>query len=259
MLADYAIARHYPEARSADDPYWAFFDAVVAALAKLTARWMLVGFIHGVLNTDNTTISGETIDYGPCASMDAYDPDKVFSSIDQFGRYAFSNQPAVMKWNLARFGETLLPVMEDGADKAIEAATASISRFDVHYRLAYAAGFRRKLGLEQEVEGDLDLAADLLDRMARNHADFTLTFRYVSEAAEDSGRDADVRSLFESPTILTTGLRVGVNVCREKISLRKRALRKCAASTRCLFLVTTGWKRPSLTQKPDASNDSMSF
>src|SRR3954471_14365307 len=109
-LADYAIARHYPAARGAEDPYRAFYDAVVAALARLTARWMLVGFIHGVLNTDNTSIAGETIDYGPCAFMDAYHPDKVFSSIDQFGRYAFANQPAVIKWNLARLAETLLPL-----------------------------------------------------------------------------------------------------------------------------------------------------
>jgi uncharacterized protein YdiU (UPF0061 family) len=171
ILADYAIDRHYPEARGATDPYRAFYDAVVEALARLTARWMLVGFIHGVLNTDNTSIAGETIDYGPCAFMDAYHPDKVFSSIDQFGRYAFANQPAVIKWNLARFAETLLPLIADGADKAIEAANESIARFDGHYHAAYLAGLRQKLGLTLEMEGDEKLAAELLVRMAENKAD----------------------------------------------------------------------------------------
>ena len=200
ILADYAIARHYPAARDADDPYRAFYDAVVASLARLTARWMLVGFIHGVLNTDNTAIAGETIDYGPCAFMDAYHPDKVFSSIDQFGRYAFANQPAVIKWNLARFAETLLPLIADGADKAVEAANASIARFDDHYHTAYAGGLRQKLGLALEMDGDTDLGADLLARMAENKADFTLTFRALSEAAADSERDKDVRALFAQPS-----------------------------------------------------------
>ena len=198
-LADYAIARHYPAARGAEDPYRAFYDAVVAALARLTARWMLVGFIHGVLNTDNTAIAGETIDYGPCAFIDAYHPDKVFSSIDQFGRYAFANQPAVIKWNLARFAETLLPLMADGGDKAIEAANASIARFNDLYHEAYLIGLRQKLGLALEMEGDLELGADLLARMAESQADFTLTFRALSEAAADPKRDIDVRALFANP------------------------------------------------------------
>lgn len=195
-LADYAIDRHYPEARDAGNPYRAFYDAVVEALAQLTARWMLVGFIHGVLNTDNTSIAGETIDYGPCAFMDAYHPDKVFSSIDQFGRYAFANQPAVIKWNLARFAETLLPLIADGADKAIEAANDSIARFDGHYHAAYVAGLRQKLGLTLEMAGDEQLGADLLARMAENRADFTLTFRALCEAAGDPSRDAEARALF---------------------------------------------------------------
>ena len=160
---------------------------------------MLIGFIHGVLNTDNTAIAGETIDYGPCAFMDAYHPDKVFSSIDQFGRYAFANQPAVMKWNLARFAETLLPLIADGADKAVEAANASIARFDDHYHTAYAAGLRQKLGLALEMDGDIELGADLLARMAENKADFTLTFRALSEAAADSESDKNVRALFAQP------------------------------------------------------------
>jgi uncharacterized protein YdiU (UPF0061 family) len=200
ILADYAIARHYRAAREAEDPYCAFYDAVVEALARLTARWMLVGFIHGVLNTDNTAIAGETIDYGPCAFLDAYHPDKVFSSIDQFGRYAFANQPAVIKWNLARFAETLLPLMADGADKAVEAANASITRFNDHFNEAYISGLRRKLGLALAMENDAQLGADLLARMAENEADFTLTFRVLSEAAADPKRDADVRALFTKPS-----------------------------------------------------------
>jgi serine/tyrosine/threonine adenylyltransferase len=199
ILADYAIARHYPEVRGAATPYVAFYDAVVAALARLTARWMLIGFIHGVLNTDNTAIAGETIDYGPCAFMDAYHPDKVFSSIDQFGRYAFASQPAVIKWNLARFAETLLSLIGDDSDKAIEAANASIARFNEHYQHAYVSGLRKKLGLATEMDGDLDLAADLFVRMAQNQADFTLTFRHLSEAAGVASRDADVRALFANP------------------------------------------------------------
>lgn len=198
-LADYAINRHYPAARGTADPYRALYDAVVEALARLTARWMLVGFIHGVLNTDNTSIAGETIDYGPCAFMDAYHPDKVFSSIDQFGRYAFANQPAVIKWNLARFAETLLPLIADGADKAIEAANESIARFDGHYHAAYLDGFRQKLGLTLAVESDEELGADLLTRMAENKADFTLTFRALCEAAGDPSRDAATRALFSDP------------------------------------------------------------
>ena len=160
---------------------------------------MLVGFIHGVLNTDNTSIAGETIDYGPCAFMDAYHPGKVFSSIDRLGRYAFANQPAVIKWNLARFAEALLPLIADGADKAIGAANASIAKFDDVYAKAYSGGLRHKLGLMLEMEGDRDLGADLLARMAENQADFTLTFRALSEAVADPKRDAGVRTLFANP------------------------------------------------------------
>ena len=196
ILADYAIARHYPAATDAQDPYLAFFDAVAAKLASLTARWMHVGFIHGVLNTDNTSIAGETIDYGPCAFMDAYDPAKVFSSIDQFGRYAFANQPAIIKWNLARLAETLLPLIADGADAAVEVLNASLARFDDRYNEAYLAGLRRKLGLALALDGDGALGRDLLTSMAENAADFTLTFRALSEAAGDESRDADVRALF---------------------------------------------------------------
>ena len=198
-LADYAIARHYPAAADCPDPHLAFFDAVVSALAELVARWMLIGFIHGVLNTDNTSIAGETIDYGPCAFMDAYDPDKVFSSIDSYGRYAFSNQPVVIKWNLARFAETLLPLMGPDTEKAAAEMTASLARFDERYLLAYEAGMRRKLGLTSKREGDLTLAQDLLSRMAQNQADFTLTFRALCEASADAQAEVQVHRLFADP------------------------------------------------------------
>jgi uncharacterized protein YdiU (UPF0061 family) len=195
-LADYAIARHYPAAQSAADPYLAFFDAVVEALASLTARWMLVGFIHGVLNTDNISIAGETIDYGPCAFMDAYHPGKVFSSIDQHGRYAFANQPAIMQWNTARLAEALLPLIADGADQAIEMANASIGRFSDHYERAYLSGLRQKLGLSRDIDSDLQLGNDLHTLMAEGQTDFTLTFRALSEAASDANSSATLRSLF---------------------------------------------------------------
>jgi uncharacterized protein YdiU (UPF0061 family) len=198
-LTDYAIARHYPAAADSPDPHLAFFDAVVSALAELVACWMLIGFIHGVLNTDNTSIAGETIDYGPCAFMDAYDPNKVFSSIDSSGRYAFSNQPVVIKWNLARFAETLLPLMGPDTEKAAAEMMASLARFDERYLLAYEAGMRRKLGLTSKREGDLTLAQDLLSRMAQNQADFTLTFRALCDASADAKADVQIHRLFADP------------------------------------------------------------
>src|SRR3954466_9364524 len=199
-LTDYAIDRHYPEARDAENSYGVFFEAVVRGLADLVARWMQVGFIHGVLNTDNTSIAVETIDYGPCAFMDAYHPDKVFSSIDQFGRYAFSNQAGIIKWNLARLAETLLPFLASDEDKAMAAANESLKAFDILYQEAYAAGMGRKLGFARPRDGDQALIQDLLHRMAEHQADFTATFRALCEASTDPTRDADVRALFSDPT-----------------------------------------------------------
>lgn len=189
-LADYAIARHYPHLADTPDPYLGLLDAVVTAQATLVARWMLVGFIHGVLNTDNVAISGETIDYGPCAFMDAYHPATVFSSIDHQGRYAYVNQPRVTVWNLARFAEALLPILNNGSDEGdegFEQAKAVIGSFQARYEAAFHEGVRHKLGLFSEQPGDLDLAADLLDLMARNGADFTLTFRDLALEADGSG------------------------------------------------------------------------
>src|SRR6202453_4694745 len=197
-LADYAIARHYPDAAK-KRPYRALLDSVIARQAHLVAQWMLFGFIHGVMNTDNTSISGETIDYGPCAFMEAYEPDKVFSSIDHQGRYAYSNQPRAALWNLTRLAETLLPILEseEGSEStAIASANEALAAFDLKFSAARAAGLRRKLGLFREREGDAALAEDLEERVATNGADFTLTFRRLCGAVAGSQGDEEVRNQF---------------------------------------------------------------
>jgi uncharacterized protein YdiU (UPF0061 family) len=199
LLADYVIARHYPDAATADNPYRALLDAVIARQAALVAHWLLIGFIHGVMNTDNCSVSGETIDYGPCAFMDAYDPATVFSSIDQHGRYAYGNQPRIAVWNLARLAETLLPLLADSEDKAVEVAQEALTAFSPLFESAYFGGLRRKIGLAAEQEGDTTLVNDLLKLMAENAADFTLTFRRLCDAAADPEADAAVRSLFTDP------------------------------------------------------------
>jgi uncharacterized protein YdiU (UPF0061 family) len=201
-LADYAIARHYPEAVKSNHPYRALLDGVIARQARLVAQWMLLGFVHGVMNTDNTSISGETIDYGPCAFMEAYDPDQVFSSIDQQGRYSYSNQPHAMHWNLVRLAEALLPLLnpETGSEEAgLASAQESLAAFALHFDTAREAGLRRKLGLFTEREGDAVLIQDLLDRMTANRADFTLTFRRLCDAVAGPEGDAEVRALFADP------------------------------------------------------------
>ena len=201
-LADYAIARHYPEAAQANHPYRALLDGVIARQARLIAQWILLGFIHGVMNTDNTSISGETIDYGPCAFMEAYDPAKVFSSIDHYGRYAYGNQPRAALWNLTRLAEALLPVLEHeegNAEAAVASANEALAAFAPQFEVARAAGLRRKLGLFTERAGDDALAQDLLDRMAANRADFTLTFRRLCAAAAGPEGDDGVRTLFADP------------------------------------------------------------
>jgi uncharacterized protein YdiU (UPF0061 family) len=200
LLADHAIARHYPAAANAESPYRAFLDAVVARQASLVARWLLIGFIHGVMNTDNCSIAGETIDYGPCAFMDAYDPATVFSSIDQRGRYAYGNQPRIAVWNLARLAETLLPLLAGNEDAATEIAKDSLAGFSPIFEAAYFGGLRAKIGLASERDGDTALANDLLKAMADNEADFTLTFRRLSDAAADPAADASVGALFKDPS-----------------------------------------------------------
>jgi len=199
LLADHAIARHDPEAARAEQPYRAFFAGVVRRQAALVAQWLLVGFIHGVMNTDNTSISGETIDYGPCAFLDAYDPAAVFSSIDYMGRYSYGNQPRVIQWNLARLAECLLPLLDEEEEAAVAVAQEILSGFGAPFEAAFLGGLRRKLGLRQEREGDAALVQDLLARMAANKVDFTLFFRGLAEAAMGPEGDAAPRALFEDP------------------------------------------------------------
>jgi serine/tyrosine/threonine adenylyltransferase len=199
QLADYVIARHYPEAARTEVPYRLLLDLVIARQAELIAKWLLVGFIHGVMNTDNMSIAGETIDYGPCAFIDTYDPAAVYSSIDSFGRYAYGNQPRIAQWNLARLAETLLPLLAENQGAAVEMANAALGEFASHFEAAFSIGLRRKLGLLHERQDDIALARDLLDRMAHNGADFTLTFRRLCNAAVNPDGDTLVRSLFTDP------------------------------------------------------------
>ncbi len=198
-LADYVIERHYPDVASASNPYLELLRVVLQRQARLVAGWMNVGFIHGVMNTDNMAISGETIDFGPCAFMDAHDSATVFSSIDTRGRYAYANQPAAAQWNLARFAETLLALIDPQSDRAIELATAVVADFSREFDEQWLAGMRRKLGLFTEEEGDLALIRALLDIMQRGAADFTLTFRRLCAAAESDAADAAIDGLFTEP------------------------------------------------------------
>jgi uncharacterized protein YdiU (UPF0061 family) len=176
-LADYAIARHYPHLVDHQDQYLEFFKAVAARQASLISQWMLIGFIHGVMNTDNMTISGETIDYGPCAFMDAFDPTTVFSSIDHNGRYAFGNQPNIGQWNLARLAETLLPLFSDDKDESVAIATEVLMDFPKQYQALWDAGMSKKLGLEN---APTDLVNDLLQMLHTQSVDYTQFFRSLS-------------------------------------------------------------------------------
>ena len=199
LLADHVIVRHYP-ACAGDGRYLALLEAVIAAQAALVARWMTIGFIHGVMNTDNMSIAGETIDYGPCAFMDTYHPTTVFSSIDERGRYAYANQPPIARWDLTRFAETLLPLLAEDQDKAVAIAQEAIDRFDPQFQAHLIAGFRRKLGLASEDAEDVVLIRTLLDAMQQGEADFTLVFRRLSEAAGPAGNADACRGLFANPS-----------------------------------------------------------
>lgn len=198
-LASYALSRHYPEAMGSGNDALALLDRVMAAQAALVARWLGVGFVHGVMNTDNTSISGETIDYGPCAFLDEYDPAKKFSSIDRGGRYAFANQPRIAQWNMARLAEALLPLLADDEDAAVRLATERVQGFTALFEAAHARVLRAKLGLVREEEGDVALAADLLERLAASSVDYTVFYRRLCAAAADPAADAQVASLFENP------------------------------------------------------------
>ncbi|WP_422122540.1 protein adenylyltransferase SelO [Planococcus sp. X10-3] len=186
-LADYAIDRHYPNAKDQKNPYLALLKNVIARQAKLVSTWQLAGFIHGVMNTDNMTISGETIDYGPCAFLDTYEPGRVFSSIDQYGRYSFSNQPKITGWNLARFAETLLPLIDKEQEQAVEFAQEVLGDFSNQFQEFWTAGMKAKLGLFGHEDGDDRLIDDLLKLMHDHKADYTNTFRALTmDKFEDS-------------------------------------------------------------------------
>ena len=199
-LADYVIRRHYPECLDAEHPYQALLETVANRQAELIARWLLVGFIHGVMNTDNMAISGETIDYGPCAFMDRFNPRQVYSSIDHYGRYAYDQQPRIGHWNLLQLANSLLPLLDDDADAAKGAAQSALDGYIATFERAYADGLRAKLGLADARDGDDDLAMDLLGRMARNSADFTNTFRALSGlSAIDTSGDTAASGCFDDP------------------------------------------------------------
>ena len=197
-LADYVVDRLYPEARAAVSPYRALLDSVIARTAGLVARWQLVGFIHGVMNTDNMAISGETIDYGPCAFMDTFHPATVFSSIDSGGRYAYGNQPRIAHWNLVRLAQSLLPLLGDDEESALASAREAVDAYPPAFEAAIFAGLRRKLGLHEERAGDIELAGELLERMAADKVDYTLFFRRLCDSAE-AGAEPSLRALFAEP------------------------------------------------------------
>jgi uncharacterized protein YdiU (UPF0061 family) len=197
-LADYIINRHYPELKEQANPYLGLLERVCDKQAALVASWMHVGFIHGVMNTDNMAISGETIDYGPCAFMDHYDPATVFSSIDTYGRYAYANQPKIAQWNLARFAETLLSSLHTDRNRAVARASEVVNHFPQLYERHWLNGMRAKLGLLTEEEADLNLATEFLTAMESNKVDYTLAFRYLANAA--LGDEEPLRALFSDPS-----------------------------------------------------------
>jgi uncharacterized protein YdiU (UPF0061 family) len=205
ILADYVIERHHPGARKEAHPYRALLDGVIERQASLVAHWMQLGFIHGVMNTDNMTVSGETIDYGPCAFLDVYHPAKKFSSIDQQGRYAFGNQGAIAHWNLTRFAETLLPLLDNDPKKSTSEAEAALDRFPGLHQSALQNRFTAKIGIAGGESTDWELVKTLLAAMTDGQADFTLFFRHLSDALE-SGRDEVVTSLFNQPEAIVAWL-----------------------------------------------------
>ncbi len=188
-VADYAIARHFPHLAKAPRPYPALLESVIEVQASLVAQWMLIGFVHGVMNTDNMTISGETIDYGPCAFMDSFNPSSVYSSIDTMGRYAYANQPLAAQWNLTRFAETLLPLLHENQDDAVALAEEALNRFPARYSEAWSAGMGRKLGLADGVDAS-ELAGKLLTLLEEDRVDYTSFLRSLSSAARGNAEPA---------------------------------------------------------------------
>ena len=196
-IVEHALARHYPDRRGEANPALALLNAVIEAQAQLVARWQLLGFIHGVMNTDNMLLCGETVDYGPCAFMEAFKAETVFSSIDVQGRYAYSNQPGIAHWNLTRLAEAVLPLIDDDTEAAVEQAKEAIQSFPEHFGDAHSAGVAKKLGLARLEGSDVDLANDLFEALAADKADFTLAFRFLAEEIAPLDGEAYAGRLFE--------------------------------------------------------------
>ena len=233
LLSNYIIERHYPEAQNSSNAYLALLECVIKRQSKLIAQWMAVGFIHGVMNTDNMSIAGDTIDYGPCAFMDNYNPGTVFSSIDQMGRYAYSNQPLIAHWNLSCFASAILPLINTNENAAVSAVTEMLNHFPEQYDAAWASNFCSKIGLLDQQEGDAELAKELLDCMAKNKADFTLTFRQLCEMSRETDKknrllDMRFTGLFEDQSAVEGWLKKWrQRLCKEKRSNleRQKAMR----------------------------------
>jgi uncharacterized protein YdiU (UPF0061 family) len=206
LLADHAIARHYPDAMRSDNPVLALLEAVIARQARLIAQWQSLGFIHGVMNTDNMLICGETIDYGPCAFMDQFNPQQVYSSIDHQGRYAYRNQPSIAHWNLSCLAQALLPILHNDEERAVALAQQAIDDFPRQFLDANAQGIARKLGLGALREEDTALVEDLWQLLAQHELDFTLAFRRLADLAHANGNDNSVAALFEFPEALQAWL-----------------------------------------------------
>ncbi len=222
LLANHVIHRHYPDIADDKNPPLSLLDRVMVAQAKLVAQWQMVGFIHGVMNTDNMLLTGETIDYGPCAFMDGYDPAAVFSSIDQSGRYAYRNQPGIAHWNLACLAQALVPLLADAEEEAIELAKDALGRFPAYFMDANTAGLQAKLGLNSQRDGDQALAMDFLELLAANHSDFTLAFLRLSELAGEPP-EHHVESLFEFPANFAPWLERWKKRCREESNPERQA------------------------------------
>lgn len=231
-LADHAIARHDPAAAEAEQPYLALLRGVLERQAKLVAQWQLIGFIHGVMNTDNCSIAGETIDYGPCAFMDIYHPETVYSSIDHTGRYAYCNQPPIAHWNLGSFAQALLPLLGEEEESAVERAREELARFPACFGAAYDAGMRRKLGFTEARADDPVLAADLLECMATHELDFTLVFRHLCDAQdEDEASQAPSHGALRLPEAFDAWvLRWRARIATEASSAAERSRRMRAAN-----------------------------
>jgi len=224
LLADYVIERLYPALRDDAQPYRSLLEAVIVRTTNLVAHWQLIGFIHGVMNTDNMAISGETIDYGPCAFMDTFHPATVFSSIDSGGRYAFANQPRIAHWNLVRLAQSLLPLLSEDENAVLTSAREAIDTFPPRFEAALGAGLRRKLGFTTQEEGDMAIAGDLLERMAANKVDYTLLFRRLCDAASSRDGDEHVHALFENAKAFDEwAVNWRTRLAREEIAPSERA------------------------------------